>query len=187
MKIKNNKSVRAPKVAMAVVVALIVGIHSPASADPNSLDQARAELRPLNDSDISGEVKFRAHGSELSVRGRAKGMDPNGVYISLFYDILSVATGDFACEPGFDFSDPFLGATQDAPGRLTLIEMGIDSSFQPLLVWVIDDHHGAKRKVHGTVNVDLDRLRTISIRDNRKNDGIGPEAVVACGLIVPKK
>ena len=176
-------------VAMAVVVALIVGIHSPAAADdPNSLDRASAELRSLNNSGISGKVTFRADGAELNIRGRAKGMDPAVFYISLLYDILSVATGDFACEPGFDFFDPFLGATADAPGRLTLAEMGLDLSGPgPLLVWVIGHHDDGKRKVNGTVNVNLDRLRTISIRDTSINGGIGPEAVVACGLIVPKK
>lgn len=189
MKIKNNKSIQAPKVAMAVLVTLVVGISPQILADPKPLDRARAELRTLNNSGISGELRFRSNGSELIARGKAKGMDPNGFYISLYYDILSVATGDFACEPGFDFSDPFLGATADAPGRLTLFEMGIDSSTgMPLLIWVpTDDHHGdGKRTVHGAVDVDLDRVRTFSIRDASINDGIGPLAVVACGVIVPE-
>jgi hypothetical protein len=193
MKIKNTKIVRAPMVAMAVVVALIVGIPSPVSADSFrlDLDLARAELRPINDSGISAKVSFRAKGSELRIRGTAKGLDPSAVdgdYISLLYDILSVATGAFACEPGFPF-DVFAGATEAFPGRLTLLEMGLDVLVEgPLLIWVTDYDHdsGAKRTVDGTVNVNLDRIRVISIRDNRINDGIGPEAVVACGLIVPK-
>jgi len=198
MKIKNNKSVWAPMVAMAVVVALIVGIPSPVSADSKSLDRASAELRSLNGSTVTGKVKFRAKGSELRITGKAKGLDPSAVdgdYVSLLYDILSVATGAFACEPGFPF-DVFAGATEEFPGRLTLLEMGVDVVVAgPLLVWVTDYDHdsdsGAKRTVDGTVNVNLDRLRTISIRDNRIDTGfgpgIGPEAVVACGLIVPKK
>ena len=196
MKIKNNKSVWAPMVAMAVVVALIVGIPSPVSADSFrlALDRARAELRPINDSGISANVSFRAEGSELRITGTAKGLDPSAVdgdYISLLYDILSVATGAFACEPGFPF-DVFAGATEEFPGRLTLLEMGLDVMVEgPLLIWVTDYDHdsdsGAKRTVDGTVNVNLDRLRTISIRDTSINGGIGPEAVVACGLIVPKK
>ncbi len=185
MKIKNTKRVRAAKVAMAAVVALIVGVPSPVSADSSSLDRARAELRTLNDSGISGEVTFSANGSELSVMGEAEGMNPGVFYVSLLYDILSVATGAFACEPGFDFSNPFLGATEDAPGRLTLDEMGVvDFGATALLVWVIGDHDNGERTVNGTVNVDLDRLRTISIRDTSINNGIGPTAVVACGLIV---
>ena len=188
MKIKNTKIVRAPMVAMAVVVALIVGIPSPVSADSKSLDRASAELRTLNDSGISGKVTFRANGSELNVKGKAKGMNPGGFYISLVYDILSVATGAFACEPGFDFSDPFLGATEDAPGRLTLDEMGVvDFGVTPLLIWVIGGGKDGMRTVKGTVEVDLDRIRTISIRDLNIDGGIGPKAVVACGLIVPKK
>ncbi len=140
MKIKNTQSVRAAKMAMVAVAALIVGIPSSVSADSSSLDRARAELRTLNDSGISGEVTFRANGSELSIKGEAEGMDQGVFYISLLYDILSVATGAFACEPGFDFSDVFLGATADAPGRLTLLEMGLDLiSEGPLLVWVIGD------------------------------------------------
>ncbi len=181
----NLKSVRASKVAMVVVVALIVGIPFSVSADSNPLDRASAELRTLNDSGISGEVTFRANGSELSVEGEAEGMDPGVFYISLLYDILSVATGAFACEPGFDFSDIFLGATADAPGRLTLLEMGLDVLVAgPLLVWVVGDDDNGERTVNGTVNVDLDRIRVISIRDTSINGGIGPEAVVACGLIV---
>ncbi len=179
----NLKSERASKVAMVVVGALIVGIPFSVSADSNPLDRASAELRTLNDSGISGEVTFRANGSELSIEGEAEGMDPGVFYISLLYDILSVATGAFACEPGFDFSDIFLGATADAPGRLTLLEMGLDLMVEgPLLVWVIGDDD--ERTVNGTVNVDLDRLRVISIRDTSINEGIGPDAVVACGLIV---
>ncbi len=185
MKIKNNQSVRAAKMAMVVVGALIVGIPFSVSADSNPLDRASAELRTLNDSGISGEVTFRANGSELSVKGEAEGMDPGVFYVSLLYDILSVATGAFACEPGFDFSNPFLGATEDAPGRLTLDEMGVvDFGATALLVWVIGDHDNGERTVNGTVNVDLDRLRTISIRDTSIGGGIGPAAVVACGLIV---
>ncbi len=179
----NLKSVRASKVAMVVVVALIVGIPFSVSAHDEPRDRASAELRTLNDSGISGEVTFRANGSELSIEGEAEGMTPGVIYISLLYDILSVATGAFACEPGFDFSNPFLGATADAPGRLTLDEMGIvDGGATPLLVWVIDDDD--ERTVNGTVNVNLDRLRTMSIRDTSINGGIGPDAVVACGLIV---
>ena len=183
MKIKNTQSVRAAKMAMAAVAALIVGIPSSVSADSNSLDHARAELRTLNNSGISGEVTFRANGSELSIEGEAEGMDPGVFYVSLLYDILSVATGAFACEPGFDFPDPFQGATADAPGRLTLLEMGLDLiSEGPLLVWVNGDDD--ERTVNGTVPVDLDRLRTMSIRDTSIGGGIGPAAVVACGLIV---
>ncbi len=172
---------------MVVVVALIVGIPSSVSADSDPLDRASAELRTLNDSGISGEVTFRANGSELSIEGEAEGMTPGVFYVSLLYDILSVATGAFACEPGFDFSDIFLGATADAPGRLTLLEMGFDVFGPgPLLVWVVGDDDNGERTVNGTVNVDLDRIRVISIRDTSINSGIGPEAVVACGLIVPK-
>jgi len=178
----NLKSVR---VAMVVVVTLIVGIPSSVSADSDPLDRASAELRTLNDSGISGEVTFRANGSELSIEGEAEGMTPGVFYVSLLYDILSVATGAFACEPGFDFSNPFLGATEDAPGRLTLDEMGIvDFGATPLLVWV--NGKDGERTVNGTVNVDLDRVRVMSIRDTSINGGIGPAAVVACGLIVPK-
>ena len=55
----NLKSVRASKVAMVVVVALIVGIPFSVSAHEEPRDRASAELRTLNDSGISGEVKFR--------------------------------------------------------------------------------------------------------------------------------
>ena len=187
MKIKNTQSVRAAKMAMVAVAALIVGIPFSVSADSNPLDRASAELRTLNNSGISGEVTFRANGSELSIEGEAEGMDPGVFYVSLLYDILSVATGAFACEPGFDFSNPFLGATEDAPGRLSLDEMGIvDFGATPLLVWDVSPN--GKGHLNGTVDVDLDRLRTMSLRDTSIpgpfGPGTGPLAVSACGLIV---
>ena len=176
----NLKSVRASKVAMVVVVALIVGIPFSVSAHDEPDDRASAELRPLNFlvnfSVVTGEVKFRGNGSELSVEGEAEGMDPDTFYFSLLYDINSVATGDFACEPGF--VGPADLAPAGHPGALTLEEMGLILPDNFLLVWdVSDDGDG---ELSGTVpGVHLDRVRTISIRT-----GPGPTLVVACGLIV---
>ena len=170
-------------IAATIVFGVMLSATSSVLAD-NGLDNAKAELRTLNDSGISGEVEFKADGSELTIEGKAEGMDPAGSYVSLLYDNLSVATGAFACEPGFDnFGNIFLGATADAPGRITLAEMGVDVlGVGPLLVWVADDDD--ERTVNGTVDVNLDRVRTISIRDLNINGGFGPMAVAACGLIV---
>ncbi len=171
------KSVRASKVAMVVVVALIVGIPFSVSAHEEPEDRARAELRSLNGSVVTGEVKFRGNGSELRVEGEAEGLIPGVFYFSLLYDINSVATGDFACEPGFE--GPAGLAPMFHPGALTLEEMGLLPGPNFLLVWdVSPDGDG---ELSGTVpGISLDRVRTISIR----TPGMGPAFVEACGLIV---
>ena len=163
-------------VVAGVVAALMVAIPSPVSAGSGGPTQtASAILRTLNNSGVSGRVNLKYDGSELRVTGNATGLE-GPFYISLLYDILSVATGDFACEPALGIG----AATEDVPARLTLAEMGLDGF--PQLVWTAS--FNGRGSLDGVVDVDLDRVRTISIRDGRINDGIGPEAVAACGFFV---
>ena len=53
--------------------------------------------------------------------------------------------------------------------------------------WDIEPIRLLRRLTLKKVNVNLDGIRTISIRDVNINGGVGPDAVVACGLIVSKK
>ncbi len=178
----NLKSVRASKVAMVVVVALIVGIPFSVSAHEEQDDRASAKLRNLDGSGGgsggNGEANFRDDGAGISIEAEAEGLDTGIPYRSLLYDIDSVATGSLACEPAFGVAGP----TEEHPAGLTLAQMGAG-----LLNWVVD--HDGKGQLSGTVpDVNLDRVRTMSIRDPRVpgpfGDGTGPAAVVACGLIV---
>jgi len=93
--------------AVVGVVALLVAI--PSSAGPGEpIQRASALLRPIEGSGIRGNVVIRDNGSKLTVSGTAWGLDPNapGGYISLFYDILSVATGEEPCVRGLSDGDP---------------------------------------------------------------------------------
>ena len=142
---------RATPLMMAVVVvaALLVASSSLVSAGPGgSTLTASALLLPVLDPDVSGRVTLTNDGSVLTVRGTAEGLV--GTEFSLLYDILSVATGDLACEPGID--------DVTAPGDLTGPEMGTGGQ----LVWEVSRNgHG---RLNGTVDVGLDKVRTISIR-----------------------
>ncbi len=142
--------------------------------DDDDVAEAEADLDEINESGIEGEIEFTDDGSTLTIVGEASGMDPTapfGTYVSLIYDNGSVATGPDACEPAiFDPEDPdfllptmFIGVwSVDAEGEGTL---------------------AATNTNDGADYVPLDKFRTISIRDTRINDGFGPEAVAACGVV----
>ena len=66
------------------------------------------------------------------------------------------------------------------PGRLTIEEMGLVGGVFDL-VWVVSPN--GKAQLSGTVDVDIDRVRTMSIRDTSIMGGVGPLAVVACGVV----
>ncbi len=171
------------RIPIAALLFLLVSTAALVSAAPGrSMQTATATLRTLNDSGISGHLTIRDDGSGLSIRGTAQGLDPAIIYASLVYDIDSVATGDFACEPAFGIGP----ATGDAPGRLTIDEMGLVGGMTPDLVWVVSPNGHAQ--LSGTVDVDLDRVRAISIRNTDiigpDGPGSGPLAVMACGIIV---
>ena len=163
---------------VGALAVLVVANPSLVSAAPGgSMQTATAMLRTLNNSGVSGLATFKDDGSGLSISGTAQGLNPNNDHISLLYDIDSVATGGFACEPAFGIGP----ATAELPGRLTIDEMGLVGFVTPLLVWDVSPNGNAK--MSGTVDVDIDRVRTISIRDTSIMGGVGPLAVVACGVV----
>ncbi len=167
------------RIPIAALLFLLMSTVAFVSAAPGpSMQTATATLRTLNNSGISARLTIRDDGSVLSISGIAEGLDPDGFYFSLLYDINSVATGDFACEPAFGIG----AATAEVPGRLTIDEMALVNFMTLLLVWNVSPN--GQGQLSGTVDVDLDRVRTISIRDGNIDGGIGPLAVSACGLIV---
>lgn len=135
----------------------------------------RAQMHPVNESGVRGTITFDDDGTTLGISGSARGLDPEGVYASLIYDNQSVPGGPEACEPAIsDPSDPdFLIPTMlvgfwgvDGEGGGTLAEVNI-----------VDDETGER------VYVPLGKFKTISIRDLRINNGVGPQAIVACGEV----
>ena len=164
---------RATPLMMAVVVvaALLVAIPSLVSAGPDGPTlTASARLRPVDDSGSGGNVVISDDGSGVTVRGTARGLDPeaDGGYISLLYDIDSVATGPEPCVAGL---------TGNEPGDLTGPEMGTGGQ----LVWDVSPN--GRGSLNGTVNVGIDRIRTISIRACDGSCG-PPNPLQACGLII---
>lgn len=152
---------------------------------------ATADLRPINDSGVTGHITIEDDGESIVVTGDyAKGLDPaNSLgYASLFYDKASAPEGPEACEPGI-FA---IEAHSDEVRRVNPHPLGED---HPLFltgpqmagaVWVVDSEgNGTPIDLEGDY-VPVDEVGTISIRDLRINEGFGPEAVVACGVVTHK-
>ena len=138
-----------------------------------------AELTPRNHSGVHATIVFMDDGTTLTFTGTATGLDPSGFYVSLVYDNKSVPGGPGAPnERAREARQPkndFLG--QCEPSQLALFSF--DDMF--LEVWVVDFEG------NGTLNGTmvgyraLSDFRTVSIRDALIDDGVGPDAVVACG------
>ena len=163
------KRVTALMESVVVVAVLLVAIPSLVSAGGKQL-KAKALLRPVNASVISGSVTIKEDDSGVTVKGKAQGLDPfaAGGYISLFYDIDSVSTGPDPCVAALSMGEP---------GDLTGPEMGTGGQ----LVWDVSSK--GRGSLDGMVDVGIDRIRTISIR---ACDGTcaPPNPLQACGLIV---
>ncbi len=144
-------------------------LGSPAFSHVAGIATGRAQLHPLNQSGIMGVINFVDDGADLTISGTATGLVPDVIYVSLIYDNGSVSGGPEGCEPTiFDATDPdFL---------LPTMFIG---------VWVNNgDGTGTLNAVNtngGADYVPLSKFKTMSIRDTRVNEGVGPEAVVACG------
>lgn len=140
---------------------------------------ATANLRPMNDSGISGTITIEDDGTSLTVNGVAQGLDPNNSpfnladetgYASLFYDNASQPNGPTACEPSrvndLTFPQMLAGFWEDyADGTGTLVDFNEDPA------------------VPNRDYVPVKEIGTVSIRDLTVNGGETPEAVVACGKV----
>ncbi len=98
--------------------------------------EAEAALASVGNSGVTAEIEFRDTGTSLQVTGEAEGLNPNVVYVSLIYDLGSVATGPTACEPtsnALTFDQMFLGFWQpmgSSERTLTVTKTG--SGFTPI-------------------------------------------------------
>ncbi len=74
--------------------------------------EAEAALASIGNSGVTAEIEWRDTGTSLQVTGEAEGLNPNAVYVSLIYDLGSVATGPTACDPtsnALTFEQMFMG------------------------------------------------------------------------------
>lgn len=173
-----------------------------ASATYQAVGTQAAEMNNFRRGEKVGTLTVVDDGSELTVTGEAHGLDPEVVYVSLFYDKRSSAQGSpsspkaatnaAACEPG---TGTALGS--DHPQFLTAgqMEIGPGDSPGPLAWWDVKEDHSATLGPTSTHEyVPVKKIGTVSIRDTRiaqvdlDNDGepepgTGPEAVVACGVV----
>lgn len=126
-----------------------------------------ARQHPVNQSGISGRIDFLDTGAPLDtlvVSGRATGLIPGHVYVSLVYDPGSVSGGPIACEP----TSSVLTEPQMFVGAWTVAINGTGTLFAVK---------------SGATYVSLTGFDTISIRDTAINGGFGPQAVQACGQV----
>src|SRR5262245_60240018 len=89
----------------------------------------QAQLHPINQSGITGEVHFADTGTHLKVLGVAHGLNPTHSYISLLYGAASVPGGPQACEPDGSLNGPqmvvgFWVVEPDGDGTLTADKSG---------------------------------------------------------------
>lgn len=177
------------------------------------------------DSDIRGRLRITDDGETVRVTGRARGLDPNKNYISLFYGVGSTVTGPLACEalvvphhPG----DPanalppdqmHVGGWKTPGGDLPISapRSPFSLGFLRALDWpTLFEGFGPGQGYSGEYNlkntpvemkddtpgnavpdyVPIERVGTISIRDLSVTGplgraGFGPDAVKACGKVIP--
>lgn len=169
-----------------------------ASAVYRAVGTEAAGMNGLQRGERVGTLSVTDDGSDLTVTGEASGLDPEVVYVSLFYDKRSsvqgspesgnAATNASACEPGLGEDHPqFLTAGQ--------MEIGPGTSPGPLAWWDVDPDGTATLGPTSTHEyVSVKKIGTVSIRDTRiaqidldgdgePEPGTGPEAVVACGVV----
>lgn len=153
---------RAKQIIVVFVMALGIALAPGAAAQEATT--GHATLHQVNQSGVNGSVDFTETEGSVQVTGMATGLQPSsGRYVSLVYDRGSVSGGPEACEP-----------TSDDPG---LVGMFVGT-------WVVDESgNGTLVQPNNPLVASLEQVDTVSIRDREIDDGIGPEAVVACGQI----
>lgn len=147
-----------------VVFVMALGVALAPGAAAQEATTGHATLHPVNQSGVNGSVDFTEAEGSVQVTGMATGLQPSsGRYVSLVYDRGSVSGGPEACEP----------TTPDDPG---LVGMFVGT-------WVVDESGSGTLVQPNPLVASLEEVDTVSIRDTTINDGMGPEAVVACGQI----
>lgn len=145
-----------------------------ARADYRAVGTEAAENHGLRVGESVGTLSVTDDGSDLTVSGEASGLDSEGLYVSLFYDLASPAQGPEACEPGVGENHPLFLTDEQ-------MEIGSGGSID---VWDVDANGDATLGPTSTLEyVPAQKIGTVSIRDVRVNDGFGAQAVVACGVV----
>ncbi len=126
-------------VAIFSVAALVLLAGASVSLMAGKTLNASANVRPLPESKILGQISLMDTGGPetgLVVSGEAKGLDPNGTYVSLIYNDGSLASGPNACAPTnglLDGTQMFVGfwnVGPDGSGKLFALKLG--ESYAPL-------------------------------------------------------
>jgi hypothetical protein len=86
------------KVTGAVVKTDAVMVDNPTTVQTGG-QEGICDLNPINMSGIRALIHVQKIGQTETITGFATGMDPNKVYVSLFYDVGSPGSGPCACIP----------------------------------------------------------------------------------------
>lgn len=154
-----------PFLAFVLASALAV-----AAAPPYTATARLEDPRPWDgENGIEAASRLVEQDGTLTITGTATGLESGVLYLSLVYDKGSQPKGPNACEPSLPVGHP-LGI--------------VDTMFVGF--WVVDED-GNGLLMAGPNGSPLDRVGAMSIRDTRINGGFGPEAVIACGRVVPER
>jgi hypothetical protein len=104
-------------VLLTLGLAVIIGFPGVALAQQTGF----AQVQPVNGSDIEAIITFSDDGDTLKVIGVATRLDPTQTYVTLLYNVGSLAEGPTACLP----TDDSLTFTQMVVGLWVVQESGI--------------------------------------------------------------
>lgn len=150
-------------VAIVFAVPLAAGLAA-GSAHAAEVVTGHADLHAVNQPGVRGVIDFTETDAGVQVTGVATGLRSSaGRYTSLVYDRGSVPGGPNACEPSPD-------------DQVGLVGMFVGT-------WVVDEAGNGTLIQANPAVARLEQVDTVSIRDTEINNGIGAEAVVACGQI----
>jgi hypothetical protein len=171
------------------VIAMLLATSTVAFA--SGVVRAEAELAPINNSGISGEITFvdNPAAKTLTIQGEAEGLNPARIYFSLLYNVGSPSVGKMACEPTAFPPDPraiseiqmlvgFWSVNSEGEGKLlTVKSMSGNSNLKANAALLPPFLKGAQ---NAPGYVGLNKVGNMSIRD--VSAGL---VLKACGDILP--
>ncbi len=166
---------------LVLIVLLAIVVVTVTAGGLGSKESARAAADPPTH--ITAGFKFVDNGTTLRVVGRARGMDPDETYVSLIYDVGSVAEGPTACAPSiFSPADPnfiletmFLGLWEvDAKGRGKLSTLNTNGGFNFVPLSKIGNV-SVRRLLDGTPDGQTVLEACGAVRTNGGDDELGTE------------
>lgn len=154
---------RTKQIVGMLAVVLGMALFAPGAAAQEATT-AHATQHPVSQSGVQGSIDFTETAGTVQATGTATGLQPSvGRYLSLVYDLGSVPGGPDACEPGPD-------------DEIGLVGMFVGT-------WAVDGSGNGTLVQTNPLVASLELVRSVSIRDTQINNGVGPQAVVACGQI----